>query len=373
MSSPKSNQACYQYFPTSFDEGRTWFETAVAKVSDPAKRFVLPNVTGPAQEPLSIGLAWIGPGDAKRVYLSICGTHGQEYFCGAAGQLAWLDSNAPTALPGDLAVCLIHALNPYGAAHFSRGNADFVDLNRNYRDVAVPMRNVPLFETVANALQTKKMDERMFYDVMAIFNQLLEDHDPAAVMDAIAGGQSAFPRSIMYAGQKLSWEIETLQTILGAHFRHAEKVALIDWHTGLGPPGKATVINTIKPGEKVYKAASAWWGKPADTSAIYDSGVEPDLVGQVCHGAAATLRDMGVEVIETVIELGTVSNDAIIPAFLTDRWLRFECEAPQSPRAVQLKTMMMERYNPSLPEWRRAALQEMARLYEKTIIGLRSW
>lgn len=368
-----TGQERYQYFPMSFHQGQSWFEEAVKAAGGHHERHILPGIKGPHAEELSIGFGWIGRPKASRVYLSICGTHGQEYPCGAAGQLAWLHHPDARALPDEIAVCFIHALNPFGAAHHSRANADFIDLNRNYRDMSVPMRVLPLFQTVASALQTKTMDHQVFYEVIDAFNALLKTHDKAAVMDALAGGQSEDPTSIMYAGNALSWEVRTLQSLLQAHFQHAQKVALIDWHTGLGAQGTATVIHDFKPGSTAYESACKWWGQSAETSALYDAGVEPDLVGLICNGAADTLRAMGADVIQTVIELGTVNNDAIIPAFLIDRWLRFECADPRSPQAVELRTIMMERYCPTLPSWRSAVLSEMGRLYRNTLEGLAAW
>jgi len=49
-----------------------------------------PLALGPAGEELATDLAWFGPADAERVFVSISGTHGQEYFCGAATQLNWI-------------------------------------------------------------------------------------------------------------------------------------------------------------------------------------------------------------------------------------------------------------------------------------------
>ncbi|MEM9877766.1 MAG: DUF2817 domain-containing protein [Pseudomonadota bacterium] len=373
MKPTPTDAARYQYFPTSYAQGRAWFEAAIAAAGGYAERHLQPNSTGPDGESLSIGFGWIGAQDASRVYVSICGTHGQEYFCGAAGQLAWLDSKGPETLPKDVALAFIHALNPYGAAYFSRCNADFVDLNRNYRDMSVPLRKIPLFEIVAAALQTKGMSPSGFYEILETFNKLLENNDKAKVMDALAGGQSIYPSNIAYAGKQRAWEIQTLDDLLRTHFQKARKVAIIDWHTGLGPNGAATPINSLQPQTQAYDMAQSWWAKPAEISALYDSGAEPDIIGLVCEGAAQTLRSLGADVIETVIELGTVNNDAIIPAFLIDRWLRFECDDRQSPDAVELKTIMMERYSPSLPEWRASVLAEMQAVYDRVVAGLTSW
>lgn len=49
---------------------------------------------------------------------------------GAAVQLALLDELL--ALPDDVALVLVHAINPYGFAHVRRVDGQNIDLNRNF-------------------------------------------------------------------------------------------------------------------------------------------------------------------------------------------------------------------------------------------------
>jgi len=367
------NLARYQYFPITYDQGRAWFAAAVQSIGGQHIRYDKPDIVGPSGETLSIDLGWVGPADATKIFLCIAGTHGQEYFAGAAAQLKWILEKGPQSLPRDTAICFIHGLNPFGAAHSSRSNENFVDLNRNYRDMSVPLRPVKLFKALSDILSVKEMDEHIFYDVLEAFDDFMERHDKNEVMTAIAGGQDAFPSSIAFAGTSEQWEITTLRKIIRDQLNKAEKVALIDWHTGLGPFGEASVLLDLPTDSQGYNLGSQWWGEPQSAEEIYDSAAEPDYVGHICHGAAEDLRTNGAEVVETVIEFGTVSNKAIIPAFLIDRWLRFECKDPLSPHAIKMQTIMMERYNPSTPEWREAVLATAQDLYERTLQGLDDW
>lgn len=362
------NYARYQYFPISYAQGREWFKEAVRLCGGHYTAYNKPGFDDLAQD-----LAWIGSRDAKKVFVSICGTHGQEYFAGAAGQISWLCNNKFRDLPRDVAICFIHGLNPYGAATFSRCNENFVDLNRNYRDSSEPLRPVPLFKPLSDILSCEDMNEHTFYDVMHAYNAFVERHDKTEVMTAIAGGQDEFPDSIAYAGQEMQWEIANLKMIIDSYFQHIEKACLIDWHTGLGKFGEPTSLLNLPPESREFALGRSWWGDPASSDDIYDTGAEPDYVGHVSTGFANDLKARDISVVETVIEFGTVSNRAIIPAFLVDRWLRFECADRNAPHAVKMQTIMMERYNPSLPEWRDKVLKHSTTLYEATINGLASW
>ena len=365
--------ARYQYFPPDYAAGRIWFEAAVTARSGAFRSYAKPAVTGADGGPLSIDVGWFGSRSAAKVFVSLCGTHGQEYFCGAAGQLQWIDALAKHPLPDDIAVCLVHAVNPYGAAHQTRTNENLVDLNRNFRDHKVPRPPHPLHDAVLGTIAPKAMDDLALYDLAAAFNALAAQHDTGAIMTAIAGGQDAQPAGMAYAGTTPEWETRTLSRIAREWLQHARKVALIDWHTGLRPTGEASVLCDLDDASEAYALACQWWGKPSSADALYEGGVEPDIEGEVRHGLAALCAANGASVVQTVVELGTVDNQAIIPAFAIDRWLRTECPQPNSPDAIRLRTIMMERYCPSVPAWRAAALAAMAALYAATINGLRQW
>ncbi len=360
----------YQFFPPDYQTGREWFRSASQELDAKQSTFVKPGHKGPTGEELAIDLAWIGPEDASKVYVSLSGTHGQEYACGAAGQLQWMASEAAESLPDNIAVCLIHCVNPFGAAYSSRTNEDLIDLNRNFRDPAVPRPANSVFSSVEGVLALKSLDDFALYDVVEEFNALLEREDSALVMDAIAAGQSVSPTGMAYCGTHESWEIATLREIATCNLSRAEIVAIIDWHTGLGPSGEASVLLDLPPTSEAYELGCNWWGEPARTDDLYDAGDEPAIEGEVRHGIASICEAFGAFPVQTVVEIGTVGNRAIIPAFAIDRWLRVECEDPSSPDAVRFRTLMIERYSPSDPDWRDKALRSMEALYKSTIEGL---
>src|SRR5688572_14760840 len=74
------------------------------------------SVRGPGGEPLTIDIAWMGATEARRILLVTSGLHGIEGFAGSAMQCALLSD--PPAMAPDCALLLVHALNPWGFAHF---------------------------------------------------------------------------------------------------------------------------------------------------------------------------------------------------------------------------------------------------------------
>ena len=87
---------------------------------------------GPEGATLATDVAVLGRPDARHRLLVISGTHGVEGFAGSMCESTWLRDGI--ALRDDLAVVVIHAINPYGFAWVRRVNEDNVDLNRNCVD-----------------------------------------------------------------------------------------------------------------------------------------------------------------------------------------------------------------------------------------------
>ena len=359
----------YHCFPESLTEGKRWFESLVPEFGGTLESATLKRSSGPHGETLSTQVAWFGHRNAPNVYLSIAGTHGQEYFCGAAGQLDWITAGGPHALDESTAVCLVHAHNPYGAAWLSRGNENFVDLNRNYLQFDKPVRPNRLYPELYKLLFTREMNEHVLDDVMASFYQFLEDNDDFEVLTAMGGGQNTHPKGTIYCGTEQQWSTQNLVSVIDEYFGAAQRVAIIDWHTGLGEPSVATALEKQEPGSKESRWAAKYWGTDKNEDELKGSEV-PDYVGQVWSGTAADVAAKGAQVVSTVVEVGTVGNQSVLASLLIDRWLRFECDDPQSPFAVKYRTKMIERLNPSRPEWRKASIAAMAEVYKRTIAGL---
>ena len=113
--------------------------------------------TGPAGEPLATDVAIIGSPDAPTRLLVISGTHGVEGFAGSLCQTTWLTEGA--SVPDDLAIVLVHAINPYGFAWIRRVNEDNVDLNRNCIDFSAALPENPGYDQLAAALVPPTWDE----------------------------------------------------------------------------------------------------------------------------------------------------------------------------------------------------------------------
>ena len=78
----------------------------------------------------------VARGEGEGVVVHLSGTHGVEGYAGSAIQVAYMEGLAQARGTGKggrpgATVVLVHAVNPYGMAHFRRFNEENVDLNRN--------------------------------------------------------------------------------------------------------------------------------------------------------------------------------------------------------------------------------------------------
>lgn len=100
-------------FSQDFVSARTLFRKAAATAGAQLESHSYP-IPGPRGEDLSTEVAWIGPPDAKKVLVTVSGTHGVEGFCGSAAQVDWLNRGEAARLPASTAAMLVHAINPFG-------------------------------------------------------------------------------------------------------------------------------------------------------------------------------------------------------------------------------------------------------------------
>ena len=122
-------------FSASYAEARAQFLRSAGETGGVLSAHTHPTARGLAGEPLQIDVAAFGRRGASKVFLVVSGTHGMEGYAGSAAQIAFIQSGRLQALPPDLMVVMVHALNAWGFAHGSRTN---VDLNRNFIDWRSP-------------------------------------------------------------------------------------------------------------------------------------------------------------------------------------------------------------------------------------------
>ena len=127
--------------PLTYDECRARFRQAAARAGFDTEAHPI-AAHGPEGQTLTIESLLVGADKPRRALIVMSGLHGVEGFIGSALQCDLLGRLDAAALPADMAVLLLHAVNPWGMAWWRRQNESNVDLNRNWRrDHSTPLHN----------------------------------------------------------------------------------------------------------------------------------------------------------------------------------------------------------------------------------------
>jgi hypothetical protein len=250
-------------FARTYAEARRKFHLAAELAGLPVKAYAHP-LTGPNGEEMASDVAVLGNPDAKAVMVVTSGVHGPELFCGSAAQVdAMLDLDIRRF--GDVAMLLVHAVNPYGTAWLRRGNEDNIDINRNFADFSKPRPVNPGYEELHDDFVPRDTGAAAWTAAQARIKAYGEKHGQAALAVATSGGQYSRPDGMFYGGTGPSWSRKTMESIVADFgLKNRRLVAAVDFHTGAGPFGYCEPIYSGDPAHPGRDRLERWIG-PAMT------------------------------------------------------------------------------------------------------------
>lgn len=316
-------------------------------------------MTGPGGEAMATDVAWIGDPGARRVLVVTSGTHGPELFCGAGAQVDMLLDLAVEDY-GDVAVLLVHAVNPYGAAWLRRGNEDNIDINRNHADFTRPLPRNPGYEELHDAFVPADASEASFAAADARIRAYGAKHGDAALRIATSGGQYTRPDGMFYGGTGPSWSRRTSEAIVVDHdLRGRDFVACIDFHTGAGPFGYCEPIYSGDIEHPGCDRLQRWIG-PAMTLQRTGKSATPPQVGL---SSELWERFCGRHAAYVSFEYGTIPNAEVIDALRHEHVLHRQGRNDWHDEAVQrVKRRLLDAFCPDTPRWREMVIAQ-ARLH----------
>ncbi len=334
-------------FSRDYAEARSRFRQAAGAAGGALESIANPEC-GPDGGELSCDVALIGEKSASRFLVMISGTHGVEGFCGSGAQVDWLRREETKRLPAGLAVLMVHAVNPYGFAWLRRVTEDNVDLNRNWVDFAAPLPENPGYDTLAQAISPTEWTDTVQAAAAAVLAAYGREHGFMGLQQALSGGQYKHPQGIFYGGQAPTWSRQTQGAIFAEYLSGAERVAILDYHTGLGPWGFGEQIVTDRPGTAPYERARAWYGDTITCPAAGDS-TSADIKGDGLAAAPVLLAH--AEVTGMALEVGTQSVTEVLNALRADAWLHAHGD-PASPQGRDIKRQMRDAFFGDADDWK---------------------
>jgi hypothetical protein len=352
------------FFAADYDEARKKLLTACARAELTVRSYRHP-AAGPKGEPLYTDTVWIGPHDATSVLVTVSATHGVEGFCGSGCQVGFLESGRWRTIPRGVAVLLVHAINPHGFAWLRRVTEGNVDLNRNFVDHGKPHPENPRYAELYPALCPDQWDAESIARASEEIARFAERHGMAAMQEVTSRGQYTHPQGIFFGGTKPTWSNGTMRDILQRHARGRPRVALVDFHTGLGPYGVAELITFHPRGSKDYKRATTWYGSVKDPAA--GESVSANLEGVIEN---AFLQELpGSEVTTVTAEYGTHDLFEVLSALRADNWLHAHGD-PSSRQAKESQAQIRRAFYPDEDRWKDMVYERSVDVFDRALAGL---
>lgn len=345
-------QYMMDYFSEDYVLARSRFiksaESAGAKLS----RLIL-SERGPANEELTIDIAWIGSTKPRRVVLHVSGVHGVEGFAGSAIQLKILE-NYPKP-PEDGAIVFVHILNPYGMAWLRRYNETNVDLNRNFRSEqnswSDPVNNYAEIDGFINPTRKKLFDGFFLQALVEIAR-----HGYTNLRKAIPKGQGRFPKGLFYCGRHLEQGPELYSRWLAESFASTKHLLVIDVHTGLGKRGKESLFHKIVGEDSTI--LTEHFDRPLLTDYETSGAASYEIIG----GHSEAFRSLpSTQTFDFITqEFGTYPNLYTLQALRDEnRYHNYGEKRIKHPAKQRLR----EAFNPSLPLWRASVIRDGESLF----------
>jgi hypothetical protein len=244
--------------------------------------------------------------------------HGVEGFAGSAIQTGLLRQRDDLELPPDAAIVLVHALNPHGMSWSRRENEDGVDVTRNLSHHRYdPMPN-PDYELLRDLLVPKELSPEVLAGIHRDAEALAATRPPHWITRTLRTGQYTHPEGLTYHGLEPCWSTLRWIDAVKQHARDADRVMLIDLHTGYGEYGDLLTQNpSYRHESPPYALLQRWLGEdPAgydESGSILEHRIETfEVLHEVCRPDA--------EVAAMYFEFGTVSMEGYADAWIVNNW-----------------------------------------------------
>ncbi len=335
-----------EYFSSEYAEAREKFVQAAQSAGAALECFKNPE-KGPNGEELSTDVAWLGPRDAENVLMTISATHGAEGFCGSGVQVGWFASGRAARLPENTALLQVHAINPYGFAWLRRVTEDNVDLNRNFIDFNKPIPSNDGYVQYKDIICPTEWSDTIADQTAAEINRLIAELPPFVMQGAVSSGQYVDDKGVFYGGTRPTWSRLTIEKIIATYLSSAKRVALIDYHTGLGPRGFGERIGDGGTGDAAWDRAQDWWGDVTST----DDGSSSSAPLHGTNLIAMANCMPWAEVTAICLEYGTLPLQEVLMAVRADAWLHAYGDLA-SDQGKAIKALVRNAFYQDADDWK---------------------
>lgn len=320
---------------------------------------------GPAGEKLSCDFAYFGRRNAERLLVLTSGVHGPELMTGSGCQVGMISDGELSQLPDSIGVLVIHAANPWGAAHLRRNNEDNVDLCRNFVDFECPPPRNEDYDNIKPYLSFAFVRGAEGDAARAAIDDYKRKFGEDAFGRGFMAGQYHDCEGVSYGGNAAVWSRRVMEGCWSKFGATAERVCFIDFHSGLGPYAYGTTVS-LQTGDAMRRAQRTFgkWVLAVRADSHVSDGKAPDVSGHTTAGHERAFA--GKEVTSVVLEFGVEPYDHTAEILMREHRLYFDPLAPVD-ETQQCKAELLRSFYPRDPYWRRAVFNHSLQAVEQAI------
>lgn len=349
VNSTIDSAAVENFFSRNYYTSRDIFRKKVVENGYAVRSYLNPML-GPNGQKLTTEVALVGDSEADNLIVFVSGTHGPESFAGSGIQVYILDKLRNIELE-KTAVLFVHILNPWGAAFTRRQNEDNIDLNRNFsNDFPVHIENEH-YDDLHSIIHVEDLfinDARNPLIVKEI-EAFIELHGSAAFQTALFQGQSKYVNGVGFSGLSQSWSNKTIREVCAEFGKNKKKVAVVDFHTGLGGFGDGLLLYPGSRQHDDFCLAKTWFGE--NLVVVKDDASMPyHPKGDMLTGLASSFKDTQ-KMLGVALEFGTFDVAQLMQVQIDDAWVN-TFGAKESLLAVQTRKSLLDFFCPDSPQWR---------------------
>ncbi|MGB7481769.1 MAG: M14 family metallopeptidase [Burkholderiaceae bacterium] len=359
----------HECYALDYRSARAKFRAVATAANAELSTYSHPDAVAPDGSPLHVDVAYCGSRTASRRLLVVSGTHGLEGFCGSAAQIAWMGCGDMAGLGTDVAVVMVHAINPWGFAHLSRTTENNVDLNRNFIDHGGEHPKNAGYAQLHPALLGDDWSTGAIAAAQKAMDDYAAERGADQLYDALARGQYSHADGLNFGGTQREWSNRILERIVREHLAGAAKVGLIDWHTGIGEYGQPFFLCFNEEGGSLHARAASWWGSDRIDGQRPHGKARPNYRGLLFYGVQEFLGE--VPVCGAVVEFGT-RGWHMRRLLRLDLWLKFKAD-PSSERYAMLRADLLDSFCPVDQIWRDSTIAHALHITRQAVSGLAAW
>jgi hypothetical protein len=209
-------------------------------------------------------------------------------------------------------------------------------------------------------------DEETLAASDATFETYRDKHGAHALQAAISSGQFTHPDGIFFGGRRATWSHHTLVEMLSNRLHGARHVAVIDYHTGLGPYGYGEPICNVDPNDASAARAKAWFG---DDVTFPSGGTSTSAPIPSANGNGVRQALPGAAVTQIALEYGTLPLEDVLRALRADNWLHLHGDL-SSPKGREIKAEIRAALYPDKDDWKQTVWEQAVRRQRQALNGL---